>query len=171
MQCAIWVEIICFSIAILKRQLLAQSSVILPPADNPSSTNSFTALPITETSKRIAFKTNKGFEIIFISEIILIQGGGNSANFVKLFREGQTTPVIVLQTLANIHKALSDGTPIFDRLHKSYIVNMDKIQGIHKDADGLTIVVMSNKKEVPVSNTKLPILKGVFNLVDAQVCA
>jgi len=157
---------LCFSIAITRRQSGLAPLLVTPPVSGKEAHASIAVAAEQQEviPKKIAFKTNKGFEIMMKSEIILLQGGGNSANFIKLYREGQPAPIIVLQTLTNAHKALSEGVPVFERLHKSYLVNTEKISGLFKDQDGVTVAVMSNKMEVPVSAGKIADLKGILKL-------
>lgn len=165
-QVAILAEILCFSMAITRRQLHADTPALALAATSGSLllAKNAPSSPV-QLPKRIAFKTNKGFEIILKSDIVLIQGGGNSANFIKLFREGQSTPVVVLQTLSNTFNALSEGDPTFERPHRSYIVNTSKICALLKDEDGVMVAVMSNKMEVPVSAEKLNGLKDILELI------
>lgn len=166
MQFGVLVEMLCFSVAITRRQSGLAPVPVTPPVNGKEVQASIAGAsePQEVIPKKIAFKTNKGFEIMMKSEIIFLQGGGNSANFIKLYREGQPAPIIVLQTLTNAHKALSEGVPVFERLHKSYLVNTEKISGLFKDQDGVTVAVMSNKMEVPVSAGKLADLKVILKL-------
>lgn len=166
MQGAVWLEILCFSLAIVKRQA-NPGQPSLPAMPDPV-VETMPAAPQAEVkpagNRRIAFRTSTGFEFVRKSDIICIQGGGNGANFIKVYREGHANPVIVSQTLAHTLRMLSGGDHSFRQLHKSYIINIRKICRLSKDEDGCMMAVMDNGMQVPVPADKVPALKSLLGL-------
>lgn len=114
--------------------------------------------------KRIALRTANGFEFVKQADIICIQGGGNGANFIKVYREGQAQPIIVSQTLSFTLKMLSENEPAFRQFHKSYIIDIRKISRLCKDEDGCTMAVMDNDVKVPIPADKVAALKSSLGL-------
>lgn len=188
MQSASLLEILCFSIAIARRQSAAYVPYVavaavsgayhvaieaVPPASDSESTQpdledapdpASGRTPDTGTSQRIAFRTNKGFELMKKSDIVFIQGGGNGANFIKVYREGRTNPVIALHTLAHTFLMLSEADSDFQQPHRSYILNVQKISRLYRDEDGVMMAVMDNDIEVPVSAERVPAIKALLGL-------
>lgn len=173
MEGALFLEILCFSLAITRRQtlLLQQKLVTEAPEHhdavaqvNHSPDDDLPSNLDAKSAQRIAFRTTKGFELIKKSEIVIIQGGGNSANFIKIFKEGFTNPVIVSQTLTHTLRMLSDGDAVFQQVHRSYIINSQKIGRLYKDADGIMIAVMDNGMEVPISANREQDVRNLLGL-------
>jgi hypothetical protein len=115
-------------------------------------------------SKRIALRTANGFEFVKQSDIVCIQGGGNGANFIKVYQEGRPQPIIVSQTLSFTLKILSENEPAFRQFHKSYIIDIRKISRLCKDEDGCMMAVMDNDVKVPIPADKVAALKSSLGL-------
>ncbi|MFN7116692.1 MAG: LytTR family transcriptional regulator DNA-binding domain-containing protein [Saprospiraceae bacterium] len=161
-QIAVIMEMLLFSVAIVKRQLVSQSLLLddkLPKNQNLSSETQQDS-----SEQRIALKTSRGFDILKKQDIILLQGGGNSANFIKVFVEGYTTPILALHTLNNAQQLLHGESPVFLRIHRSYIVNVEKIKSLYKDEDGVIVVSLINNMEIPVSKEKIEEIKRFLGL-------
>ena len=54
--------------------------------------------------------------------------------------------------------------PSFERIHKSYVVNMKLVKGIHSKGSHKHFIVMSNDAEIPLSRSKYKELKTLMNL-------
>lgn len=150
-QVATILEMFCFSVAIVKLQLLVVKPSKLNQVEPQLTIHSSKEDYLTQ---RISFKTSTGFEVISKRDIILIEGGGNSANFVKFYIEGNQNPILVMHTLANCLTLLFDEHNSFLQPHKSYIINTQKLTSLRKDKDGIDVIVMSNKKEIPIPKGK-----------------
>lgn len=177
MEAALLLEILCFSLAITRRQALLQMPATVverervsvaaqqrPLPEYAQAAVEETPAPGAGTSQRIAFRTSKGFELMKKSEIVLLQGGGNGANFIKVFKDGQKSPVIVSQTLAHAFRMLAEGDVIFQQVHKSYIINSRKVCRLYKDEDGVMTAVMDNDIEVPISANRVQDLKTLLGV-------
>lgn len=87
--------------------------------------------------KYIFIKTDGYFQKVFLSELIYIEGFGN---FVKLhFHENF---ILTSETLQNMLKLLPGNS--FIRIHKSFVVNKNKVLKIHGNQVTLT------KNELPI---------------------
>lgn len=160
-QTGIILEMFCFSIAIVKRQELLSkppepNQVVPPPELKQPKEDSL--------AQRIVFRTSTGFEILNKQDIIFLEGGGNSANFVKLYTEGSPSPIPILHTLSNCLSLLSDEQNTFIQPHKSYIINVQKLKSLGKDQDGVDVILMSNKKEIPIPKGKKEAITKLLQL-------
>lgn len=54
--------------------------------------------------------------------------------------------------------------PSFERIHKSYVVNMKLLKGIHSKGSHKHFVVMQNGAEIPLSRSKYKELKSLMKL-------
>jgi DNA-binding LytR/AlgR family response regulator len=81
---------------------------------------------LTETAQTdcIFLKVDKTHQKVKCSEILYIEGYGN---FIKVFLENNKM-ILVAETMTNIEKRLPD--TLFIRIHKSYIVSIQKITQI-----------------------------------------
>ncbi len=160
-QTGIILEMFCFSIAIVKRRELLPkplelNQIVPQPEVKP--------LKEDTLAQRIAFRTSTGFEILKKQDIIFLEGGGNSANFVKLHMEGSPNPIPILHTLSNCLSLLSDEQNTFIQPHKSYIINVQKLKSLGKDKDGVDVILMSNKKEIPIPKGKKEAITKLLQL-------
>ena len=89
---------------------------------------------------------------IVVSEITHIE---SMKDYVKIFLETATKPVITKSTLKGIEEKLPASS--FMRVHKSYVVHLDKIESIRSHQ--ITI----GKHEIPVSEARMEGLLRVLN--------
>lgn len=178
MQLALLPEILCFSLAIMRRQTQPSSAASIDissepdksvnesvaPTSNEQQSQLVPQKPLVISEPKVAFRTSGGFELVKRSDIVLIQGGGNGANFIKVYKEGQANPIIVNQTLARTLRLLSVDTPFFQQPHKSYIINIQKICRLYQDEDGVKMAVMDNGLEAPITPDRLPAIKALLGL-------
>jgi len=54
--------------------------------------------------------------------------------------------------------------PSFERIHKSFVVNMKLVKGIHSKGSHKHFVIMTNGAEIPLSRSKYKELKSLMNL-------
>lgn len=87
---------------------------------------------------------NKGRTIVWLkaSEIDWMQ---SARNYIDVHSAGQT--YILRNTLAKMAEELPEEQ--FVRIHRSYIVNRDAIEGINKNRDGSAQVTMKDGSELP----------------------
>lgn len=89
---------------------------------------------------------------ITIKEILFIEG---LKDYIKIFIQGQTRPILTKSTMKAIEEKLPSKT--FKRIHKSFIINVDKIDSIR----GKSISI--NKHEIPVSANSIDELMKMLN--------
>ncbi len=100
--------------------------------------------PEANPLNKIVLGTANGFYFVQLSDIIYCEA---DENYTHIFMEGQ-----VKHTAS---KPLKEFVDLFQehnffRIHKSYLVNLNKITFINKDCS----VIMNNRKELPVSFRK-----------------
>ncbi|MBQ0735155.1 LytR/AlgR family response regulator transcription factor [Aquimarina celericrescens] len=108
---------------------------------------------ITVVEDKITIPQQDGFEVLNISEILYCQADDN---YTKIFLEqGQR---LVSKTLKYFEDSLN--TQGFARIHKSYLVNVNKITRYRKGKGGS--IVISSGKELSVSSSKKGALLDYF---------
>ena len=65
-------------------------------------------------------------------------------DYVKIYQEGVTRPVMTLMTLKSLEEQLP--TDQFMRVHRSYIVNLDRINAIERSA------ILIDKASIPIAD-------------------
>ncbi len=106
--------------------------------------------------QKIAVKTDKGSQLIPVSDIVYIIAVNNYSKIVLSNQETKMIPY----TLKEIEKQMRDFN--FIRCHKSYLVNIDFIDEIHyKEKYEIMLI---NNEEIPVSRAKMKHIKRVFGI-------
>lgn len=109
-----------------------------------------------QKNSTLAIPTMEGYEIIELADLIYLKAEGN---YTELFLKSKKT--LVSKTLGDFEKVLS--IQMFQRVHNSYIVNIQEIRKYIKGDGGF--VMMSNKEQLPVSRINKPKL---LNLLKPQ---
>lgn len=92
-------------------------------------------------------------EKISIPSILYIEG---MKDYVKVFMEGATRPLITKMSMKAMEEKLAGHR--LARIHRSYIVHLDKITSIRRD------LVVVGKAELPVSDSYHPHLEELLRL-------
>lgn len=127
----------------------------LKEAANHSTTNHSapaTAPPTTESPQSFFVNVEYALVKIIIPEITHVE---SMKDYVKIFLTTAKKPVITKSTLKGIEEKLPDSQ--FMRVHKSYIVCLDKIESIRSHQ--ITI----GQHEIPVSEARLEELMRALN--------
>ncbi|MCB0647241.1 MAG: LytTR family transcriptional regulator [Saprospiraceae bacterium] len=106
----------------------------------------------TYVSGVLTISTSKGIEIIQINSIIYLK---SDSNYTYIFLESGRS-ILVSKTLKNYELLLKNS---FIRVHNSYLVNPDYIQGFLKKTNHL---LLCNHLEIPVSRSKKLNVKNLF---------
>jgi len=77
---------------------------------------------------------------VFVHDILYIEGLGN---YIKLYRAGSSRPLLSKLSMKAIGEKLPAGK--YSRVHKSFIVMLDKISCMHSDS------IMIGETEIPLS--------------------
>ena len=96
--------------------------------------------------KKIAFPTESGFELIKTSSILYCEADSNYCNIICL--DGKK--ITLSKTLKYIEELLPSS--IFQRIHKSYLVNLNYVNRFNKTDEFL--VELTNGESLPVSVRK-----------------
>lgn len=95
-----------------------------------------------DVTRSLFVKTDYRYVRVDLSAIRYIKGYGE---YLQLFVEGQASPLLTLSSFAAIRDKLTDS---FVQIHRSYIVNMDRVERIEKSR-----VVMDAETWLPVSDS------------------
>lgn len=121
-------------------------------AHQPSSQS--TPVQVVQNESPSSFFVNVEYALvkIVVPEITHVE---SMKDYVKIFLESTTKPVITKSTLKGIEEKLP--TSKFMRVHKSYIVHLDKIESIRSHQ------ISIGKHEIPVSEARMEELLRVLN--------
>ena len=109
--------------------------------------------PTYNNGMRIALETGKNKSLeINTSELICIQAEGG--NYATVYWQGEmgTEKELLRLTLLNFLEKVDPDKNIV-RCHKSYIVNLDKVENVHGNARSLMLEIKGLDFEIPVSRS------------------
>ena len=86
-------------------------------------------------------KTDYRIVKVAVSDIRYIEG---MSEYLKVWLEGQPKPIITLLSMKKMEERLPDN---FMRIHRSYIINLDKIQEVNKNR-----VIMDAETYLPIGD-------------------
>ena len=86
-------------------------------------------------------KTDYRIVKVAVSDIRYVEG---MSEYLKVWLEGQPKPIITLLSMKKIEERLPDN---FMRIHRSYIINLDKIQEVNKNR-----VIMDAETYLPIGD-------------------
>ena len=122
------------------KERLETSPVAVPVAESPQSN--------AEEDDTIFIKTDYKVVKIAISDIRYIEG---MSEYLKIHLEGQPKPLVTLLSMKKMEEYLP---PSFMRIHRSYIVNLKRIQEVNKNR-----VIMDADTYLPIGDN----YKEAFN--------
>ena len=115
------------------KERLETSPVAVPVAEMPQSN--------AEEDDTIFIKTDYKVVKIAISDIRYIEG---MSEYLKIHLEGQPKPLVTLLSMKKMEEFLP---PTFMRIHRSYIINLTKIQEVNKNR-----VIMDSETYLPIGD-------------------
>ena len=95
----------------------------------------------TENADTIFVKTDYRVVKVTISEIRYIEA---MSEYLKIFIEGEAKPIVTLLSMKKMEEKLTEN---FMRIHRSYIVNLTKIQEINKNR-----IIMDAETYLPIGD-------------------
>ncbi len=115
------------------------------------------SIPYTDKEREkvgIFVKSDYKYLHILYEEILYIEG---LKDYVKIHTADNLKPILSLMSLKQLEEDLPFGN--FIRVHRSYIINVDKISSINKNR------VVIEKKQIPIGDTYK---KQFMNLIDKK---
>ena len=109
------------------------SATDTPLTSNPS--------PVTSSDDSIFIKTDYRIVKVSIADIRYVEG---MSEYLKVWVEGEPKPIITLLSLKKMEERLPD---YFMRIHRSYIINLKKIQEVNKNR-----VIMDAETYLPIGD-------------------
>ena len=110
--------------------------------------NTATLSPV-DNDDALFLKTEYKVVRISIKDIRYVEG---MSEYLRIYVEGQPKPVIVLLSMKKMEERLPQST--FMRVHRSYIINLKKIQEVNKNR-----IIMDSDTYIPIGD----IYKDTFN--------
>ncbi|MFZ0455019.1 MAG: LytTR family DNA-binding domain-containing protein, partial [Ignavibacteriaceae bacterium] len=106
-----------------------------------------------ESIERLEFEVDKFNKVkIGIGKIIYIEAFGNYINII--YNDNGIKKVIVRETITKIERKVIESKDLY-RTHRSYLVNLKKIDKIDGDSQGLKLHLELIDKVIPVSRNKI----------------
>ena len=106
-----------------------------------------TVLQRSFNEKKISLHVNGKVYLINPDDIIYCESEGN---YCTLYQEN-SQKILITQNLKFVEDKLPPA--IFFRIHKSYLINLNKVKELHKAEE---LVIMTNGAKIPVSRQKKP---------------
>ncbi len=114
--------------------------------------------------KIILSSVNQGDEPVEVlpNDFLFIQSEGNYLE-VYLLEAGKPQHRLIRNTLVNAETMLQGFFPPLMRCHRSYIVNLEQIEKVNGNAQGLLLKMKNCEEKVPVSRKYIEELKSKLN--------
>ena len=107
---------------------------------------------LTSDDNTLFLKTDYRIIKVCISDIVYIEG---MSEYLKVWIEGEPKPIITLLSMKKIEERLPD---YFMRIHRSYIINLTKIQEVNKNR-----VIMGPDVYLPVGDLYKEVFQSYLN--------
>ena len=130
-------------------------------SDSSASDNSLTSHPTPNThhptpntsdDNTLFLKTDYRIIKVSISDIVYIEG---MSEYLKVWLDGESKPIITLLSMKKMEERLPD---YFMRIHRSYIINLTKIQEVNKNR-----VIMGSDVYLPVGDLYKEVFQAYLN--------
>ena len=108
----------------------------------------------TRENVGIFVKSEYKYLHILYDDVLYIEG---LKDYVKIYTQDSLKPILSLMSLKQLEEDLPFGN--FVRVHRSYIINVDKISSINKNR------IIIDKKQIPIGETYK---KQFMNLIDKK---
>ena len=104
--------------------------------------------------------TNQGDEPVEVmhDDFLFVRSDGNYLD-VYFMEEGKLQHSLIRNTLVNAESMLSEYFPPLIRCHRSYIINLDQIENVDGNAQGLIVKLKNCHEKIPVSRKYIEALK------------
>ena len=113
-----------------------------PDSAAPGNHNSSLLIPNSSLKEDILFlKTDYRIVKVSIPQIRYVEA---MSEYLKVWIEGEAKPIITLLSMKKMEERLPD---IFMRIHRSYIINLNKIQEVNKNR-----VIMDTETYLPIGD-------------------
>ena len=108
------------------------------PADAPSPSH---PLPSSPSNDTIFLKTDYRIVKVSISDIRYVEA---MSEYLKVWLDSESKPIVTLLSMKKMEERLPD---TFMRIHRSYIVNLTKIQEVNKNR-----IIMDSETYLPIGD-------------------
>lgn len=135
-----------------EREFYQAMSAGLKPRTNENPVNNV-SISIVSGTEELKFNS---------TALIYIKAEGNYLDFY-LENETQVEKHVVRNTLSNIAEILQQEKTNCLRTHRSYLVNLDKIESVKGNSQGYVLTLKNHEGVIPVSRKSIPEFNRVMN--------
>lgn len=101
----------------------------------------------------LEFETDKFNKVTFgVDNLIYVEALGNYINIAYYYKEHRK--ITIRETISNIEQKIGASKLIY-KPHRSYLVNLQNIENVSGDSQGLKIHLKNSEKIIPVSRNKI----------------
>ena len=101
----------------------------------------------------LEFETDKFSKVrLGADNIVYVEALGNY--LIIFYRDNEIKNIIVRETLSNIEQKLENAKQIY-KPHRSYLINLQDIENVTGDSQGLKVHLKNTNKLIPVSRNKI----------------
>jgi DNA-binding LytR/AlgR family response regulator len=118
------------------KERISNEKLVISNSDNQTSADS-----VADTDDTIFLKTDYRIVKVTISDIRYIEA---MSEYLKVWLEGDAKPIITLLSMKKMEERLPQN---FMRIHRSYIINLTKIQEVNKNR-----VIMDSDTYLPIGD-------------------
>lgn len=111
----------------------------------------------------LSVKKSSAIELVTVSDIVYIQADGH---YTQLFLKSSPQPVLHSKSIENIVTLLPEQ---FERVHRSYIVNMNFVKRLIIESGSRYFVQLQQDNLIPVGRTKFAVLKSRLEKVSSYL--
>lgn len=144
---------------ILKYNSLLKSNVAISSQIQPSPTESSQELAVSTPTPSITLTTDTESTEIDLVALLYIESVGNYIN-VTTSNDGELSRQLYRKTLKSVEQETLQQSIV--RCHRSYIVNLDRVQDVSGNAQGLKLKLKDSTEAIPVSRKYIPLVKNYF---------
>ena len=101
----------------------------------------------------LEFEIDKFNKVTFdVDNLIYVEALGNYINIAYYYKENRK--ITIRETISNIEQKMGESKLIY-KPHRSYLVNLQNIENVTGDSQGLKIHLKGSEKIIPVSRNKI----------------
>lgn len=108
--------------------------------------------------KKVILREREHMFIVDQDDILYLKGTGAYTEAIFRF-DGKTHSILISKTLSFLEEEYDPG--FFFRVHKSYLINLNRVTGIHKK--DVPMVEMQNKEVLPIAKRRFHDLLALLN--------
>lgn len=155
--------ILIFEVLLIPLSLFMKRYLVLDSFfKNKNFSESYNSIVVAQSSKEKMSLASLEKEMFmrFPQHILMMK---SSSNYIDIFymKDGVICRSVVRKTLKNVSEALRD-YPFLFRCHRSYLINIDKIEKVTGNTRGYEITIAGLSDTIPVSRARIALFDDIF---------